>query len=404
MRFARHALAIAALLAAAAIAWPRVAYWQQSRLADRLAVEILAGDASQCQPAIDQLAGLDLPAIEPLVFLAACGTPQIATAAQEAVLDFATTWEIDFQSHGDAAQFAERLIVLAGAIELHASRFDAEAWPWQQRLARRIIADCEAVPASQSLAILRSCDRALATVRPPASAAETDMATLPIVPPSLLTGQAASPFVDIYTVGDEEIRPKTPPPTGDLVLPSKESLNSLRGIPGTADHYAPPPNAAPASAIPLPAPAKDSSNPPVVEVPSPAETEALLRSLRRQPDRALLDKLKAESRFEAAVIRQALQRRGYSAGLLDAITRLQRAAVDERRHALENINALPSTDAQRVLRWFVDDPEPTLRLKALAILATSGDPRLAEIARQRALQDADPRVAALATRLMNETK
>jgi hypothetical protein len=401
MRYARHALAIAALLAAAVFAWPLVAYWQQARLADRMALETLAGNPAQCNALIDELAKLGLPAVEPLVFLAACGTSQIAATAQEAVLDLATTWEIDFESRGDAPQLAERLAVLAAALDLHAGRFDAAAWPWKQRLARRVIADCEHVPASQSLAVLRCCDRALATVCP-VEPAPTVAIQAPITPP--LPPSSALPEL-LEAASLNSLRS----PSGSLPIEGRVG----EGVGSGHRPSSPLPNPLPqgevtGSSAVIDAEARSIVNergqPPVVEVHSPAETEALLRFLRRQPDRALLDKLTTATRYEAAVIRQALQRRGYSTALLNAITRLQHAGIDERRHSLEHIDSLPSADAQRVLRWFVDDPDPTLRLKALAILATSGDPRLTEIARQRAIRDADPRVAALATRLMTETK
>lgn len=424
MRYARHTLAIAALLAIVAFSWPSAAHWQQARLADRMALEILAGDASKCGPAIDQLSSLGQPAVEPLMFLAACGTPQIAADAQEAVLDLATTWEIDFETHGDADAFADRLAVLAAALSQHAGRFDAAAWPWQQRLARRIVADCEHVPAGDALAILRCCDRALATARPAAPAPPPIIAVeKPLAPPPLPEQLQSPPLIaaEPTTEPMAEVAADTPPVSSIAPLPppAAESLNALRSSSDAT--IAPPPTTpwddvsvaeAPESPAALPisqAPRPVISSPPdvaasIVEVPSPAESEALLRSLRRQSDRELLAGLPAASRYQAAVIQQALRIRGYSQALLDSILRWQNETVEERRHALERIDSLPSADARRVLRWFVDDPEPTLRLQALAMLATTGDPRLTEIARQRAAQDADPRVAALANRLMSNAK
>jgi hypothetical protein len=52
------------------------------------------------------------------------------------------------------------------------------------------------------------------------------------------------------------------------------------------------------------------------------------------------------------------------------------------------------------LRWFVADEDAEVRLQALTLLATTGDPQLAEIARERAVDDADPRVAEFATKLL----
>jgi hypothetical protein len=67
---------------------------------------------------------------------------------------------------------------------------------------------------------------------------------------------------------------------------------------------------------------------------------------------------------------------------------------------LERAAQLPPTDARKVLRWFVADEDAEVRLQALTILATTGDPQLAELARERAVEDADPRVAAFASELL----
>ena len=65
------------------------------------------------------------------------------------------------------------------------------------------------------------------------------------------------------------------------------------------------------------------------------------------------------------------------------------------------------SDASEGLLWIEGLPAPVqtgrgadVRLQALTILATTGDPKLGELARERAVEDADPRVAAFASELM----
>jgi hypothetical protein len=48
--------------------------------------------------------------------------------------------------------------------------------------------------------------------------------------------------------------------------------------------------------------------------------------------------------------------------------------------------SLPAGDARLLLRWFVGDPDAGVRLETLSILVTSGDPRLPEIVRERAVK------------------
>jgi hypothetical protein len=71
----------------------------------------------------------------------------------------------------------------------------------------------------------------------------------------------------------------------------------------------------------------------------------------------------------------------------------------------DRVSKLPPAQARTLLRSLVVDPteDAETRLEALTLLATSGDPQLAEIARTRALEDADPRVADLALRILRQS-
>ena len=68
---------------------------------------------------------------------------------------------------------------------------------------------------------------------------------------------------------------------------------------------------------------------------------------------------------------------------------------------VEQALQLPRGEAMRRLRALIDHADPNVRLEALATLATSGDPRLAELARRRALEDEDDRVADLAAKILD---
>jgi hypothetical protein len=137
-----------------------------------------------------------------------------------------------------------------------------------------------------------------------------------------------------------------------------------------------------------------------LDVPSPLEMRHARQRLRELSAQDLIMLADTATKFEAAAARDALRLRGYSEAMLRLTRELRQLPAIERRQALERAAGLPASDAQRLLRWFVADEDAEVRLQALTLLATSGDPKLAEIARERAVEDADPRVAELAARLM----
>ena len=95
-------------------------------------------------------------------------------------------------------------------------------------------------------------------------------------------------------------------------------------------------------------------------------------------------------------------------GVADAAAaRASQAAVPTSdRDLADRVSELPPAQARALLHVLIADSteDAETRLQALTLLATSGDPQLAAIARQRALEDADPRVAELATRILRDSE
>ena len=60
--------------------------------------------------------------------------------------------------------------------------------------------------------------------------------------------------------------------------------------------------------------------------------------------------------------------------------------------------------ARRWLHWLLEDDSPEVRLRALSAIATTSDPRLYEVARDIAVHDQDPRVAKLASQIMEQAR
>jgi hypothetical protein len=112
--------------------------------------------------------------------------------------------------------------------------------------------------------------------------------------------------------------------------------------------------------------------------------------------------LETAPRYEAAAMRKILAGRGYTEQMLTLTRELQRLPASQRLETIERAATLPTSDARLLLRWFLADDDADVRLQALTTLATSGDPKMAEIARRCAVEDADPRVAELASKLLKQ--
>jgi hypothetical protein len=143
-----------------------------------------------------------------------------------------------------------------------------------------------------------------------------------------------------------------------------------------------------------------SNSPAVIEVPSPLDMRRLRQQLRPHSDLQLMMLVESGPRFEAAAAQEILRTRGYSPELLQVTRGLRQLPAQERLDALDRAATLPAAEGRKLLRWFLSDADAEVRLRALSMLATTRDPQLAELARQRAVDDTDPRVAELATKLL----
>lgn len=399
--------------AATLLAWPPIIAWQQRRFADQLArraVHSTAGDLGS----IRRLVQLGAAATDSLMRLACLQRPEIAAEAQNALADQLAAWEIEFAEQGDSAAYAEQLAAISSALRQHTSEFDAAGRHWAQKLARRIVFDCDPLNAQQAWPVLADCDVVLsapsgkpmpdrpllAMHQPPAAQVEPPSA--PTTP--LSRGPASLPDsrseIDDAFDGDSDasfselavIMPSTQPtPSGSKVDASTGAQpfdNPLR------ETYE-------GRELPTPTAIWDSSAP-AVDVPSPVDMRHAKQRLRELSDQELINLSETASRFEAAAARQALRGRGYSDAMLGMTREIRRLPTRERKQALDRVDLLPPSDARRLLRWFVTDEDADVRLHALTLLATAGDPQLVEIARRRAIDDADPRVAALAAKLLQQ--
>ena len=408
----RGALA-AFVTAAALLAWPQGIAWQQRRFADQLAHYAVQSTSSYTR-SIRQLQQLGTPATAPLMRLASFQRPEVAVAAQNAVADQLAAWEIEFSERGDRTLYAEQLVALSTALRTHAREFDAAGRHWGQKLARQIVLQCKHLTAEDAWEVLTQCEAVLST--PPGRS---------MSPQPLLAVSEARPAL----AGPPSV-PAIPQSRGPGALPApRVELNETLGLDGTErfselavimPSTSPTPSSAgthdaanPAPAVnplrpetqegaewPIP-PATLDASASAVDVPSPLDMRHAKQRLRELPDQELITLSDTAPRYEAAAARQALRSRGYTEAMLGMTSEIRRLPASERRQVLDRVDMLPPSDARRLLRWFVADEDAEVRLHALTLLATSGDPQLSEIARRRVIEDADPRVAELANKLLH---
>jgi hypothetical protein len=408
----RGALA-AFVTAAALLAWPQGIAWHQRRFAEQLAHYAVQSTSSYAR-SIRQLQQLGTPATASLMRLASFQRPEVAVAAQNAVADQLAAWEIEFSELGDRTLYAEQLVALSTALRQHSREFDAAGRHWGQKLARQIVLQCDYLTAEDAWAILAQCEFVLSTPagRPmsdqprvtklvaPAPPAEPP--SVPLIPRDSGPEALQAPRVELneaLSPGDSErfselavIMPSTSPAPANAgdheAAHPRPAVSTLRADTLESDERPIPP-----------APLDGWAS--AVDVPSPLDMRHAKQRLRGLTDQELIVLSDTASRFEAAAARQALRRRGYSDAMLGMTREIRRLPASERRQALDRADMLPPSDARRLLRWFVTDEDAEVRLHALTLLATSGDPQLSEIARRRAIDDDDPRVADLANKLLH---
>jgi hypothetical protein len=393
--------------------------------------ERLSRHAETAAPAAARLEARELArrgvvAIPPLVRLAGSPNLDAADAARDEVSAALASWESEYRTSQNAPRLAEKLTILAKALEQWTPTYEIVGRLWADRLALQITEDCAVLSASASMTLLAHCDRVLAVAlaearqasplteatgsagglftdlpRPtestggaggfqaPVAGADSSMATLPEPAPLPIASAPA---------GEAELRLIDGPP----VTPPAEAPRLPVTVAQPAVETLEPRIAADSEQLqsrPLPAP-----KPQVVDVPPPQQLRPMLRKYRQMSDGELARELAMSSGFNARTIQQVLRERNLPTAVGPAASLSRNPESDVERRILEQVSRLAPARGRQLLRDLATDAaeNPEVRLQALALLATSGDPMLATIARERAISDADPRVAELATRIIRE--
>ena len=97
-------------------------------------------------------------------------------------------------------------------------------------------------------------------------------------------------------------------------------------------------------------------------------------------------------------------RRGFSEVQLELSRRLLDPDPDVRRELARTLPAMQSVDAGPWLMWLAEDKDPDVRLEAISVLGTTGDPAILRKIEELARRDSDPRIAALADTIEQQQK
>lgn len=428
-RFGRGVLCVGGLSLLAVAVWPMFLRWHRSWLAEQLTARVAQAADDRVESPIRQLASMGLPAIDSLVAMAASERTAPAFAAQEAISDMVATWEIQAQTLKETSTFSTRLAGLATALAKHADQLSPTGQSWAERLTLRILLHADRLQSSYSLGVLADCQTVLDAVPPrrpglrniaiteqPRGTSETP-APLPHAQASPTTSATADRH-DATEISSTLPTQHMPTPHAASTLTASEpsgppsdshSLEEADHDSGSQSHHQSPRQPSHEN---LDQSTKRSDSPSlfarqktvpfrqVVDVPTPEAMAALRRQLQSLPLRELLAKLGKSRGFEAATIRAVARQRGMSDVELALAPWLTSPDANRRLQLLEELSLLQAANSRHWLRWLLDDADGEVRLRALTMMATTGDPRLLDLARTRAVEDTDPRVSELASRIL----
>jgi hypothetical protein len=389
------------LLAAAWWAWDHQGWW----LAHRWASQSEKAPEDQLDGLLDRIARLGEPGVTALVDALASERPELAEHAALAIADEMERWRTL-----PAKTAGKRLTALAKALADRIQRLDPQACQRAAVIANRILAwpgddafgEGEAIAACET--VLGSCQLSVVSCQKQTLTTDNRQLTTD------LPGPVGGPAVET------------------VPLPESGPTASAKGDPVAETDGLPRPLRVPSADRPLRSlpkgwgPSVDESeggDGPLGRSPSIANQPARLFPVRRLAagdsagagDRAAtgqaareeilaaIRRLQAPDPAQAAEAEAELRRHGFA----DRHVALARQLLDPdpatRRRLARLLPEVPGLDAVPWLVLLSRDSDAEVRLTALTLLATTGDPTLLDEVGELVRGDADPRIQRLAERL-----
>ncbi len=439
-RLLKACAATGVMLAVGWLVAPTLSSWHSGRLADRLVERIADAKDTQVKVPLRQLADLGETAIEPLVVAAASDRASVAAIARQIIDEKLATWEMlaEAPQRGTlGTDSASNVAKLATSLASQIENFGPAGQQWTERLALAMIDLTDRLPVQQSQVVLAQCSRVLAFVPPRGPRLRT------LTPRSKIAADfdsefdankftAPAPKLESLTRSSEgaleilaRIQPGVPTEAfrsqQHFAMPKITTPKIVQGSPvseststelswlpqqnGTVNLQPPPFASAPSenrlTFVPKPA---GSVRGVVVDVPGPQDMADRADTLRQLTSEELLLRLGMSNFYEAGIVRVVLGERGYADAELALRQRFTSSLAAERKRLVEEVSRLPAVASRRMLRWLLGDESGDVRLQALTALATTRSPDLTQLARDLALRDDDPRVAKLASRLLQQSR
>ncbi|MGI9427846.1 MAG: hypothetical protein ACR2NM_04265 [Bythopirellula sp.] len=404
---------------------PTLSNWHNRHLAARLAEQITQAEDRDVKIPLRQLAELGDTAIEQLVVAAASKRTAVATIARQIINEKMTALEVAAQ-RSKVAQLASAAAIIGSALAEHIHEFGPAGKQWVEPVTLMLVNMANQMPARAARVLLEDCSHVLAAIPPRGPRLRTVAQNgKNAVATSAQDATTPEPLLDALTRASEgslEVisRPKSSAAPEQLIpVPARDlqSTNPLIKVPSSGLSWSPNKNKISQQQITPKAPTAATKDPPrplalerqptskpVLDIPTPQEMARRATQLRTLSSEELFVRLPLASFHEAGLIRSVLRQRGFDDRELALRQRLNLPDYRQRVRLVDDASQLPAAAARRLLRLLLDDENADVRLASLTALGAANAPELAEVARELAERDADPRVAELATRLLKQAR
>jgi hypothetical protein len=399
---------------------PTALNWSTHYFAKQLTIQAEQSEDAQVKGLLGQLSPLGQPAIGPLTAAAASQRSEVALVARQILDETLATWEQTLLAdtrRPASRQVQDAAIELAKALHAHIHDFGPAGKQWAEQVTMRLVDVANRLPGRSTRALLDDCSQILAAIPPRGPRLRTVAPPIHSVEPRL---HSVEPRIETLTRASESAldqRAPLPPKTLSasasrltLVPLAPEELSTDNPLRTRAQ----PSPQSPSTEPPLGALSRPDNTPVqrapmtsgarVLDVPSPEEMAARIETLRRLSSPQLFARLPQARFYEANMIRFLLKERGHSETQLSLQAKLTSPEVQARLQLIEDSAQLPATTTRKVLKQLLSDEHAEVRLRALTALATTRTPDLKELAHGLSVNDEDPRVAELASRLLRELR
>jgi hypothetical protein len=394
---------------------------QRAEIVAELADRVAHHEADDATAALRQLAAMPRPPIDVLVSAAASPDQEIAKEAQLLVSGLLRRWSRQIDNDQRVSTVSRQLAELAQSLATHQGAFSSADHPWLAATTRRILRLANRTPVDGSPLVAMHCDSVLeslaasetatkALLDRSLSAAHPPIVAAVAVPAETRQGASsrtvAEPKLAAHTdassalVNENPLRePSSSPPNDER--PSDTGPVAVFQSPWRGAWAHPVFRILPA--MPINARSSEGADSAPHEQSAPVTDKDILTgasgALADDDSRDLLARWLVASGSDVFPLEEELTRRGF--GRLSARLVRQFFSKDpaERLRLVDDILTEPGVDARPWLILLADDPAADVRLLTVTIMATSDDPTLIEKAWQVAINDRDPRIAGLASRL-----